>query len=813
MASNSSDGTATIATGDAIGHRQRLQDHDRPDDRPDRPRPRRRSWPSSPTPAWASPTAAATWPSATSPTTTPTSRTSRPRSARATTRRRPRSSPAPSSPPTTARRPTPPTAPPRSAPATPRPPATTARPGSTRAPPAPSTAPGFILNTQVAAVHNVGLGVANTGVNLAVGNVSDNDADLEDQTAEVASDNDGDDGDVTVIAGIITAANNGTASNSSDGSASIATGNAEGRGQPRARPTSARPRTATISGLGGIINTQAADVVNAGVGVANSGLNVAVGNVSDNDADLDQRARIASDNGGDVDDSTVAGTFITATNNGTASNTSDGTANVNTGNADAHRQRLADQAHPGHRRRRLRPRPGAQHPGRWRRQHRPRGRPTAASTSPSATSRQRRGRRAGADLDQEAEIGSGNDFGRRRRRPHRLRPDHGVEQRRGQQHLRRHRPTSSPAGRRARATCPPPSSTRIPDSSVDGARPRDQHPGRRRGQRRRGHRQQRRQRRRRQRLRPDRPAPGPGQERRRRPERPVGSDNDRRRRRHHGRSAPSRPPTPARPATAPTARPRSRPAAPSPPATPRPPTSPRPRAARCRASASSCRTQVGGVANVGVGVANSGVNARRRQRLGQPGQITGDQDAQDADIASDDRPTRRRSRLGPVTAANSGEASNTSDGEACVCTGDAVRQRQRVVHHAHPGPRPLHGLAALVILTEAGGVLNAGVGLANSGLNLAIGNISNNIASTDAGRHHQRCAASRSPWPADGPQRRHGEQQQRWCRQGRPRATPRARATSPRPTSPRRPTSTAPWPCPPSPVARPTPVWVWPTPA
>ena len=44
----------------------------------------------------------------------------------------------------------------------------------------------------------------------------------------------------------------------------------------------------------------------------------------------------------------------------------------------------------------------------------------------------------------------------------------------------------------------------------------------------------------------------------------------------------------------------------------------------------------------------------------------------------------------------------------------------------------------MVLLTQAGGVLNLGVGIANSGDNEAIGNSSDNGANRDADEHHQR---------------------------------------------------------------------------
>jgi hypothetical protein len=184
---------------------------------------------------------------------------------------------------------------------------------------------GVILNTQVAGVANVGLGVANSGFNGAVGNVSDNDTDLV-QDADVLSDNGN---PSTLVAGIVTASNDGTASNASDGEANITTGRATGAGN-RSSTVIAQNANGDIDGLGVVINPQIAGVLNAGVGVGNSGFNGAVGNASTNEADLDQEARIAS---GNEDDASLTAAFVTAANSGSAENASDGTADIRTGHA------------------------------------------------------------------------------------------------------------------------------------------------------------------------------------------------------------------------------------------------------------------------------------------------------------------------------------------------------------------------------------------------------------------------------------------------------------------------------------------------
>lgn len=187
---------------------------------------------------------------------------------------------------------------------------------------------GIVVNTQVAGVANVGVGVANSGLNAAVGNASDNDADVDNQDIEIGV---GNAGGSSVTAGILTAANNGTASNASDGTASITTGAASGTGN-RSETVLNQSADGTVDGLGGVLNTQVAGVLNAGVGLANSGVNLAVGNVSDNEADLNQDIDVATDNGAGV--TTVTAGTLTAANSGEASNVSDGTATIRTGAAE-----------------------------------------------------------------------------------------------------------------------------------------------------------------------------------------------------------------------------------------------------------------------------------------------------------------------------------------------------------------------------------------------------------------------------------------------------------------------------------------------
>jgi hypothetical protein len=139
-------------------------------------------------------------------------------------------------------------------------------------------------------------------------------------------------------------------------------------------------------------------------------------------------------------------------------------------------------------------------------------------------------------------------------------------------------------------------------------------------------------------------------------------------------------------------------------------------------------TQAAGVANVGAGVANSGLNLAVGNASSN--RSTGTENAL---IASENEtvdsiPTIVA--LGPVIAANSGTSANASDGEACVCTGDATASGN-VSQTTLDQDLDLATTTGTVVITEAGGVLNAGLGLANSGANLAVGNISTNTADLD----------------------------------------------------------------------------------
>ncbi len=155
------------------------------------------------------------------------------------------------------------------------------------------------ISGQAAPVVNAGVGVANSGGNVAVGNASDN-------TAVCAQ---------GAIGGI--ANNSCDGGNTSNGSATITTGDATAVGNESSTTVdqsvngNSDPNSLTVSG-------QAAPVANVGAGVANSGLNAAAGNVSENTSVCAQGA---------------AG-FV-ANNSCDAGNNSNGTANIHTGSANA----------------------------------------------------------------------------------------------------------------------------------------------------------------------------------------------------------------------------------------------------------------------------------------------------------------------------------------------------------------------------------------------------------------------------------------------------------------------------------------------
>ena len=147
---------------------------------------------------------------------------------------------------------------------------------------------GLTVLTQLGGALNVGAALANTGVNGAVGNASSG-------TALVA----GPDGmggplpqrAVTDVDGVGFANNAGSATNVSDGTAWITTGDANAIGND-SRTNVMQDAHAEFGDQGVNIQTQLAPVVNVGLGVANTGVNGAVGNASTSDARTSQGARL-----------------------------------------------------------------------------------------------------------------------------------------------------------------------------------------------------------------------------------------------------------------------------------------------------------------------------------------------------------------------------------------------------------------------------------------------------------------------------------------------------------------------------------------
>jgi hypothetical protein len=84
----------------------------------------------------------------------------------------------------------------------------------------------------------------------------------------------------------------------------------------------------------------------------------------------------------------------------------------------------------------------------------------------------------------------------------------------------------------------------------------------------------------------------------------------------------------------------------------------------------------------------------------------------------------------PLTAVSSGVASNESDGEACVCTGDATATGNIAQNLINQDLDVSVGSLGAVVVPTTGVILNLGAGIANSGVNSATGNSSDNTATT-----------------------------------------------------------------------------------
>lgn len=171
---------------------------------------------------------------------------------------------------------------------------------------------GAIVNAdQNATTTNIGIGVSNTGGNAAIGNASTNTVGGS-QSATAT----GGTGDAV-------ASNTLNSSNNSDGTANIVTGNANSTGNQATNNTQQVLNADDGNGQPVIVD-QNSDTTNIGIGVSNTGLNAALGNVSTNDITVDQTADATSTDGDAI-----------ASNSGDVSNNSDGSASIITGNANA----------------------------------------------------------------------------------------------------------------------------------------------------------------------------------------------------------------------------------------------------------------------------------------------------------------------------------------------------------------------------------------------------------------------------------------------------------------------------------------------
>jgi hypothetical protein len=160
---------------------------------------------------------------------------------------------------------------------------------------------GVHVTDQSSFVTNTALAVANSGDNTAIGNFSDN---LTDTTQDAS-------GDV--------ASNTANGSNDSDGTGAVVTGAATANGN-----LATNDLVQAVSGGVGdgvTVVVQTVDVLNSGTAEANSGGNLAIGNLSTNAAFTDQTA--------------TGGVDGVGANSATGTNTSNGTGSVITGAANA----------------------------------------------------------------------------------------------------------------------------------------------------------------------------------------------------------------------------------------------------------------------------------------------------------------------------------------------------------------------------------------------------------------------------------------------------------------------------------------------
>ncbi len=176
---------------------------------------------------------------------------------------------------------------------------------------------------QSARVSNDGEADASTGGNVAVGNASRNEA-SNDQDADATARRGGD----------AVAVNHGGAANSSHGTAVVETGDAEAVGVVAHTAINQESTNEGCCARRGGGADQSVEVDNDGEADAHTGDNIAVGNASRNEASNDQDADARARGRGGCDRCARGGDAV-AINFGGASNWSDGTAVIETGDARA----------------------------------------------------------------------------------------------------------------------------------------------------------------------------------------------------------------------------------------------------------------------------------------------------------------------------------------------------------------------------------------------------------------------------------------------------------------------------------------------
>ena len=157
---------------------------------------------------------------------------------------------------------------------------------------------GFVSILQRALVLNLGIALANSGMNTAVGNQSVNVVDLQQQSIAGAfwaslQSLFGGTGWLDLTGSSGTTANSITAANTSDGAALVTTGNATATGLASSTEVS-QTATGSASAGGQALVTQDATVTNGGLAIANSGGNAAAGLLALNAVVADQWAGLGA---------------------------------------------------------------------------------------------------------------------------------------------------------------------------------------------------------------------------------------------------------------------------------------------------------------------------------------------------------------------------------------------------------------------------------------------------------------------------------------------------------------------------------------